>query len=40
MFTMKSRSAILGIDRAYSEQEEIWAKLQNLAERPATYRSA
>ena len=34
---MKSRDAIIGIDRAYSQRDEIRAKSQNLTERPAIH---
>jgi hypothetical protein len=37
---MKGRETVVRIYRAYSQQEEIWAKLQNLTERPTIHRSA
>jgi hypothetical protein len=37
---MKGRDTVVRIDRAYSQQEKIWAKLQNLTERPTIHRSA
>jgi len=37
---VKGRKAVVRINRAYSQQEEIRAKLLNLAERPAINRSA
>jgi hypothetical protein len=38
IFTMKGRETVVRIYRSYSQQEQIWAKFQNLTERPTIHR--